>query len=89
MSTKTWKQFNTTLSWSTKIYILIAISVGLGAFAFNAWATYWAMTILLTLALTLLVEYLFLFSNNHPKTWAFIKWTILFITIMLLFISSL
>ena len=89
MSTKTWKQFNVALSWSTKVYILIAISIGVGAFVFNAWATNWAMTILITLALTLLVEYLSLFSKNHPKTWTFIKWTILFITIMLLFISSL
>lgn len=89
MFNKTWNKFNSGLSWSTKIYVMVAILITIGAFIFNAWTTNWALTMLFTMAGTLLTEYFLVFSRRHPKTWTTIKWLVLFFIIMLLFWSVL
>lgn len=87
MKGKSWSDLNKAMSSSTKIYVLVAVSIGIGSFIFNAWSTNWTLTILVTLAVTLLVEHFWVLAHRHPKTWNTIKWTILLIALALLFLS--
>lgn len=86
MKGKSWQALDRSLSWSTKIYVLAAILIGLGSFLFNAWSTNWAMTILIALAAVLLVEHFWIVAHRHPKAWRTFKWMVLLIAIALLFL---
>ena len=87
MKGKSWSDLNRMMSWSTKIYVLVALLIGIGSFIFNAWSTNWTLTVLVTLAITLLVEHFWVIAHWHPKAWRTFKWTILLIALALLFLS--
>lgn len=87
MEKKTWRTWNQNLSWSTKVYVLLAVLIGIGSFAFQAWSTNWSVTILFALAIILLVEHFSIVAHRHPKSWKIFKWIILLLACALLFIS--
>ena len=89
MEKRTFQQFNSDLSWSTRIYLLLALLVTGGAFLFNAWTTNWAFTIAIALAVVLLVESFVLSVQHHPATWRAIGWALLLILLALLLIGGL
>lgn len=80
---KTLHQFHQDIGWSTRIYVLLALTVVMGALIFR----HWGLTIAFALALVLLVEGLALSIQRHPATWRVIGWWLLLIGLALLLIG--
>ncbi len=80
-------QFHRDLRWSTRIYTLIALIIGIGAFVFNLWETQWALVMLCALGVALFIESFAISFHRHPKTWRVIRFVILLILALLLFIG--
>lgn len=85
---KSISQFQRDVSWSTRIYTLLAAAVTIGAIIFDAWHTSWALTIAAALALVLFVESLVISFHRHPATWRGILWFLLLIALTLLLIGA-
>lgn len=77
MKRRTLKDFHNELSWNTKIYTLLAISVLLLARFTSALTTDFAVTIVLGLLIILFVESFAILSFKHPGAWAYVKWIII------------
>jgi hypothetical protein len=84
---KNLKQFHRDLRWSTRIYTLIALIIGLGAFVFDLWGTQWALLMMLALGVALFVESFAISFHRHPRTWRVIRLLILLALALLLFIG--
>jgi len=87
MSSKTFKEFNKNISWSTRIYTLAAIVIAIGAFVFNAWQTDFAFTMIVAIVVILFVESFVISSNRHPAFWRVVRALILLILLALLLIG--
>lgn len=85
---KALKQFNETLNWSTRIFVLMAISLIIGAFVLNAWGSNFALAVALSLAIVLLTETIILSIQHHPRTWRIIGWFLLLILFLLLLVGA-
>lgn len=70
--------------WSTILYVVLAVTVAIGAVVLNAWQTNWALTILVGVAVVLFVESMLLIAQRHPGTWQLLKWGILLLLAVLL-----
>lgn len=81
------KQFHRDLRWSTRIYTLIAIIIGIGAFALHLWGTQWALMMMMALGVALFVETFAISFHRHPRTWRVIRWAILLLLVALLLIA--
>ena len=88
MEGKSWSSLNKSVSWSTKIYVLAAIVLGVGSFVFNAWSGNWIIPMLLALASVLLVEHFWIVAHRHPKSWRIFKWMFLIVILALLLLSG-
>lgn len=87
MQRKTLKDFHNELSWNTKIYTLLAITVLLLARFTSAFETDFAITIALGLMVVLFVESFAIVSLNHPTLWLYIKWTIILLVLAFILIG--
>ena len=89
MEKKSFQQLHNQLSWNTKIYTLLAISVALFAKFSNALQNDFALTIILALLVVLLVESFARISMSHPKKWKVMKWIALLIGLAILLSGNL
>jgi len=87
MSTKTFKDFNKELSWSTRIYTLATLVIAIGSFVFNAWQTDFAFTMIIAIAAILFVESFVISLHRHPAFWRVVRGIILLILLALLLIG--
>ena len=87
MASKSLYDFHRGLSWSTRIYTLLTISIAVGAFLFDAWNTNWAMTMVVGLAVVLFVESFALYFQHHPRMWRLVRWGLLLLLMLLLLIG--
>lgn len=81
---KTLKQFHRDLSWSTRIYTLVAVVIGMGAFVFHLWESQWALLMMVALGAALFVESFAISFHRHPQTWKVIRWVIFLLLAILL-----
>lgn len=81
---KTLSGFHREISWSTRIYLLMAVAVAVGMLIFP----YWSVVMLFALAIVLFVESLTLSIQRHPATWRTIGWLLLLIMLALLLIAG-
>lgn len=88
MKNKNGQAFSRELSWSTKIYVLVAISIAIGSFVFDAWSTNWSLTMLVVIAIVFLVEHFWVVAHRHPKSWRIFKWTVLLLGMAWLFLGA-
>lgn len=79
MKSSNWQTLDRELSWSTKIYVLVAIVIAVGSFIFDAWSSNWSLTMLVAIAVIFLVEHFWVVARRHPKAWRIFKWTVLLI----------
>lgn len=70
--------------WSTRMYVILAVALAVGAAVLNAWHTNWALPILLALGVVLFVESMLLIYRRHPGFWRLLKWGILLLLSLLL-----
>jgi hypothetical protein len=81
MKRRTLRDFHNELSWNTKIYTLLAISVLLLARFTSALTTDFAVTIVLGLLVILFVESFAIISFNHPGAWVYVKWVVILLVL--------
>lgn len=84
MERKTLKQFHRDLSWSTRIFTLISIILGAGAFFLNMWDASWAVMMMLALAVVLFVESFAISFHRHPRLWRVVRWVLVLLLALLL-----
>ncbi len=89
MSKKSLRDLHNQLSWNTKIYTLLAISVVLIAKFTNALQNDFALSIILALLIVLFVESFAMISIKHPRQWQYIKWTVILAVLALLLLGFL
>ena len=89
MEKKSFQQLHNQLSWNTKIYTLLAISVALFAKFSDALQSDFALTIILALSVVLLVESFVIISMSSPKKWKVIRWLALLVGLGLLLSGNL
>ncbi|MBI5917573.1 MAG: hypothetical protein HY842_19565 [Bacteroidetes bacterium] len=77
------------LAWQTRIYMVVVLSTVLFANVFDAWNGDWATTIIAVAAVTLLLDSFAIFFHRHPRTWEVIKWAIVLILLLALFLIGL
>lgn len=85
---KTLKEFNQTVSWSTRIYVLMTITLMISTFLLNAWSGSFALSIALSVAIVLLAETILLSVQHHPRTWHIIGWILLLVLFLLLLVGA-
>jgi len=87
MIQKALDKFNNDLSRNTKAFVLLAISLVSLEYIFKPLQEGYALTALIAVFLVLLAENLFIVTSKFPYAWNLIKWTVLFILIMLILIG--
>lgn len=87
MQRKTLKQFHKGLSWSTRIYTLLTVTLLIGAYVFDANNTNWTLPIIGALSVILFVESFAISFHRHPKTWRVVRWAVILILLALLLIG--
>lgn len=87
MKRKTIQDFHRELSWNTKLYTLLAITVLLVARFTSALETDFAITMVVGLLVILFVESFTIVTLHYPRLWNYIKWFILLVLLGLLFQS--
>ncbi|MCB0686563.1 MAG: hypothetical protein KDC53_08560 [Saprospiraceae bacterium] len=71
---KTTHDLRRELSWNTKFYILMTVSIFLLARLTSALETDFAFTMFVALAVLLVVEGLIMISVKYPVLWNYVKW---------------
>ena len=89
MKSKTIRDFHNELSWNTKLYTLLAITVLLVAKFTSALETDFAITMVIGLLIILFVESFTIVSLHYPRLWKYTKWGIILIFLGLLLQSML
>ena len=84
MEKKSFQKLHNQLSWNTKIYTLLAISVAFFAKFSNALESDFALTIILALLVILFVESFVMISVAHPNKWRVFKWIALLVALAIL-----
>ncbi|NND07130.1 MAG: hypothetical protein HKN87_12190 [Saprospiraceae bacterium] len=84
MEKKSFQKLHHQLSWNTKIYTLLAISVAFFAKFSNALQSDFALTIILALLVILFVESFVMISVAHPNKWRVAKWIALLVALAIL-----
>ncbi len=87
LSKKTFRQFQQDLRWSTRVYVLIAVVLGLGAFFLGIWGPYRAVAMIFAIALVLFTELAARSLQRHANTWRITAWALLLILAALLLIG--
>jgi hypothetical protein len=87
LSRKTLGQFHKDLRWSTRIYVLIAVILGVGAFVLGLWGAYRAIAMVLAIGLVLFAEFVALAFQRHAGIWRIIAWSVALILAALLLIG--
>ena len=89
MKMKTIQDFHHELSWNTKIYTLLAITVLLVARFSSALETDFAITMVIALMVILFVESFTIVLTKYPVLWKYTKWLIFLILLGMLLQSLL
>ena len=88
MEHKNLKDLHNQLSWNTKIYTLLAISVVVFAKLSDALQSDFALTIVLALLLVLFVESFVTISVKHPVAWRYVKWIVILLLLAFMLIGT-
>jgi len=75
------------LSWQTRIYAILAISVIIAAHVFDAWNSNWVLAVLVSLAVILFFESFELHFKGNPKVWKRFRWLLIIAALAILFLT--
>jgi len=81
MTDNSFKSFNQQLSWSTKLYVLLAVSTVLLSVYLDAWEGYWFPTVLGAIAIVSLADFIGIYQSRYPGVLKKIGWILLLLSI--------
>jgi len=87
MPLRTFKEFNSRLSWNTKFYLLLAVAFIISNLIFYSYENGLAISMVVSLIILLLVDAFMVFSKNHHTSWLTLVRILLTIIILLLILG--
>ena len=88
MKNQTIKEFNDSLSWEVRIFVLLSIAMVAGVFLFETWQATWSVAALFALIVVVGVEVFSNIKDKHPTIWRLIVWGIVLLMLAMLSIGA-